>query len=195
MGLSPTQMGLTLIFYSVVIVFLAPVGGSLSDRFGPWLLCVLGCAGTTVGVFAMAQVGLGSGRAAVIVPLMIMGIGWALFASPNLSALFGSVTPDRFGAVGGMTVTTANIANAVGVSLGSTLFARLLERSGVAAAANYQEWSRARAAYLSAFRHTWLIVAGFGLLALVVTAVGRQPSRSETAKSPRRSDRPQGAAE
>jgi hypothetical protein len=94
-----------------------------------------------------------------------------------------------------MTVTTANIANAVGVSLGSMLFARFLERSGVAVAANYQEWSRAPAPYLSAFRHSWLIVAGFGLLAFLVTAVGRQPSRSETAKSARRNDRSEEAAE
>ena len=38
---TPTQVGLTIIFFSLVIVFLAPVGGWLADRrgracFAPW---------------------------------------------------------------------------------------------------------------------------------------------------------------
>lgn len=188
LGLTPTEMGVTLIFYSVVIVFLAPVGGSLSDRFGPWLLCIAGCFGTFVGVLAMARFGLESGRVGVIVPLMIMGLGWSLFASPNLSALFSSVTPDRFGAVGGMTVTTATIANAIGVSLGSMLFARWLEWGGAPAAVDYKEWSRAPAAYLAAFQHSWLIIAGFALLALVISAIGKKPPRAKTGAQEKTAD-------
>src|SRR5258706_10960422 len=142
MGLTPTEVGVTLIFYLVAIVFPAPVGGFWAHRFGPRLPCIAGCLGTFVGVALMARLGLDSSRLGVIVPLMIMGLGWSLFASPNLSALFGSVTPDRFGAVGGMTVTTANIANAIGVSLASMLFARWLEWGGAPAAADYHQWSR-----------------------------------------------------
>jgi len=186
MGLTPTEVGVTLIFYSVVIVFLAPVGGSLSDRFGPRLLCIAGCLGTFVGVALMARLGLDSSRLGVIVPLMIMGLGWSLFASPNLSALFGSVTPDRFGAVGGMTVTTANIAN--GVSLASMLFARWLEWGGAPAAADYHEWSRAPAAYLSAFRHSWLIIAGFALVALSIAAARKKPARAKAGVPEKKGD-------
>ena len=39
---TPTQVGLTIVFFSLVIVFLAPVGGWLGDRLGSRLLCTLG---------------------------------------------------------------------------------------------------------------------------------------------------------
>ena len=177
LSLTPTEVGLTLIFYSLVIVFLAPIGGSLSDRFGPRLLCTVGSAFTCAGVLLMARLGLDASRLAVILPLMAMGLGWSLFASPNLSALFGSVTPDRLGAVGGMTVTAANTANAIGVSLASMLFARWLDSSGVPAAAGFREWSRAPEAYLSAFPNSFFVFAGFALVAVFISAAGEKPAR------------------
>jgi len=182
LGLTPTQVGVTLIFYSVVIVFMAPIGGSLSDRFGSRLLCAAGCACTFAGVLAMARVGLDSTRLAVIVPLMVMGLGWSLFASPNLSALFGAVPRDRLGAVGGVTVTAANSANAVGIALASMLFVRWLDRYGVpaASATAYTEWSRAPEAYLSAFQSSWLVFAGFALIAVFFSAAREAPERRRT---------------
>jgi EmrB/QacA subfamily drug resistance transporter len=175
LSLSATEVGVTLIFYSVVIVVLAPVGGSLSDRFGSRILCVAGCGATAVSVFALAFVGADSSRIAVVIPLMGMGLGWALFASPNLSSLFGAVAQDRLGAVAGATVMAANVANAVGVAFASMLFARWLEWSGVAenAAGNYKQWSQAPDLYVSAFRHSWWVFAAFALAAMMISAVGR----------------------
>ncbi|MGH7769031.1 MAG: MFS transporter [Candidatus Binatia bacterium] len=182
LGHTPTAVGITLIFYSVVIVFMAPLGGSLSDRFGSRLLCTIGCACTFVSVLMMARVGLDSTRLAVIIPLMGMGLGWSLFASPNLSALFGSVPHDRLGAVSGVTVTAANSANAVGIALASMLFVRWLDWYGVSAAraSAYTEWSRAPEAYLSAFQSSWLVFAGFALIAVFFSAAQEPPERRKT---------------
>jgi MFS family permease len=180
--LTPTQVGITLIFYSIVIVIMAPIGGSLSDRFGSRLLCTTGCACTCVSVLMLSRLGLDSTRLAVIVPLMGMGLGWSLFASPNLSALFGSVTPDRLGAVGGATVTTANMANAVGIALASMLFARWLEWNGVASASAsaYTQWSRQPEAYLTAFQNSWMIFAGFALIAVFSSAARESPGKAKS---------------
>lgn len=179
--LTPTQVGITLIFYSLVIVFMAPVGGSLSDRFGSRRLCTAGCACTFISILAMGRFGPDSSRLAVIIPLMGMGLGWSLFASPNLSALFGSVTQDRLGAVAGATVTTANMANAVGIALASMLFARWLDWNGVAAASAtaYTEWSRQPDAYRSAFQYSWMIFAGFALIAVFSSAAREAPERAK----------------
>ncbi len=181
LSFSPTEVGVTVIAYSVVIVFMAPIGGALSDRFGSRRLCTLGCACTFVSILLMARLGLASSRLAVMIPLMGMGLGWSLFASPNLSALFSSVTPDRFGAVGGVTVTAANTANAVGTALASMLFLRWLDWLGVAAASatNYQAWAREPGAYLSAFQKSWMIFAGFALVAALGSAIGGTAERSK----------------
>jgi EmrB/QacA subfamily drug resistance transporter len=182
LALTPTAVGVTLIFYSVVIVFMAPIGGSLSDRFGSRLLCTAGCACTFVSVLMMARVGIDATRLAVIVPLMGMGLGWSLFASPNLSALFGTVPHDRLGAVSGVTVTAANSANAVGIALASMLFVRWLDWYGVSAASAsaYTEWSRAPEAYLAAFQSSWLVFAGFALIAVFFSAAQEAPERRKT---------------
>ena len=182
LSLTPTEVGLTLIFYSVVIVFLAPIGGSLSDRFGSRRLCAAGSAATAVSVLSLAFVDADSTRMAVMIPLMGMGLGWALFASPNLSSLFGSVAQDRLGAVGGATVTAANVANAVGTALASMLFARWLAWSGVAetSARSYKDWSQAPQAYVFAFRNSWLVFAGFAFVAIVIAMMGRRAEGAES---------------
>ena len=47
---TPTQVGLTIIFFSLVIVFLAPVGGWLADRLGSRMLCTVGSVLTTLSM-------------------------------------------------------------------------------------------------------------------------------------------------
>ena len=56
---SPTQVGVTIIFFSLVIVFLAPVGGWLGDRLGSRLLCT---AGSVLTVTSMLLGSLGVTR-------------------------------------------------------------------------------------------------------------------------------------
>ena len=82
---TPTHVGLTIIFFSLVIVFFAPVGGWLADRLGSRMLCTVGSVLTTSSMFGFSRLGAESGQVAVMVPLMLLGLGWSLFQSPNLS--------------------------------------------------------------------------------------------------------------
>jgi EmrB/QacA subfamily drug resistance transporter len=181
LSFSPTQVGLTIIFYSVVIVFMAPIGGSLSDRLGSRVLCTAGCTCTFISILSLVRLQATSAQWEVMLPLAGMGLGWSLFASPNLSALFGSVTSERLGAVSGAAVTAANTANAVGIALASLLFSRWLDYYGVpaASAATYQGWLKNPAPYVSAFQNSWAIVAAFALVAVAMSAVrGQRATKS-----------------
>lgn len=173
LGFTPTQVGLTIIVYSVVVVLLAPVGGSLSDRLGSRLLCTAGSLCTLFSVLSMAWLGADSTQWRVMISLIGMGLGWALFASPNLSAIFGSVTPDRLGAVSGLSLTSANLANGVGVAVASLLFNHWLFYYGVTAesAASYTEWARQPASFTMAFQNSWMAVAAFAFIAVIASAV------------------------
>ena len=71
-----------------------------------------------------------SGYISIMIPLMILGVGWSIFQAPNLSAIFSAVEPRYVGAVSGISLTSANIANAVGVAIGSVLFLRWLNYYG-----------------------------------------------------------------
>jgi EmrB/QacA subfamily drug resistance transporter len=175
---SPTQVGVTIIFFSLVIVFLAPVGGWLGDRLGSRLLCTLGSIMTVISMLAFSRLGADAGHAAVIIPLMILGLGWSLFQSPNLSAVFSAVEPRHVGAVSGMSLTAANIANAVGVALASVLFLRWLNYYGLSGSVLpvYTQWAQTPEVFIKAFQSSWLVIAGLTAVA-VVTSVLRGTDR------------------
>jgi EmrB/QacA subfamily drug resistance transporter len=170
---SPTQVGVTIIFFSLVIVFLAPLGGWLGDRLGSRLLCTAGSVLTVSSMLTLSRLGADSGHASVIIPLMILGLGWSLFQAPNLSALFSAAEPRHVGAVSGISLTSANIANATGVALGSVLFLRGLNYSGLSGSAvpAYTEWAESPAVFINAFRNSWLIIAALTSVAIATSAM------------------------
>jgi EmrB/QacA subfamily drug resistance transporter len=170
---SPTQVGITIVFFSLVIVFLAPLGGWLGDRMGSRLLCTAGAALTAASMFGFAQLGADSGRIAVMTPLMLLGVGWSLFQSPNLSGMFKAVPPRYIGAVSGLSLTSANIGNAMGVAIGSVLFMRWLNFYGLSSTAipPYTEWGNNAAIFVHAFQSSWLVIAGMTVISIVSSAL------------------------
>lgn len=170
---SPTQVGATIIFFSLVIVFLAPVGGWLGDRLGSRLLCTAGSVVTVTSMLALSNLGADAGQAAVIIPLMMLGLGWSLFQAPNLSAIFSAVEPRHVGAVSGISLTSANIANAMGVAVGSALFLRGLNYFGLSGSVvpAYTEWAQNPEVFLKAFQISWRIIAGLTAAAIVTSAM------------------------
>ncbi len=170
---SPTQVGFTIIFFSLVIVFFAPVGGWLADRLGSRLLCTAGSVLSVASMLALSSLGADAGPAAVIIPLMILGLGWSLFQAPNLSSIFGAVEARHVGAVSGISLTSANIANAIGVAVGSVLFLRGLNYFGLSGSVvpAYTEWAQNPEVFLKAFQISWLIIAAFTAIAIVSSAM------------------------
>ena len=170
---TPTQVGVTIIFFSLVIVFLAPVGGWLGDRLGSRLLCTLGSIMTVISMLAFSRLGADADYAAVIIPLMILGLGWSLFQSPNLSAVFSAVEPRHVGAVSGISLTAANIANAVGVAVASVLFLRWLNFYGLSGSVLpvYTQWAQSPEVFIKAFQSSWLVIAGLTAIAVVTSVL------------------------
>ena len=170
---SPTQVGVTVIFFSLVIVFLAPLGGWLGDRLGSRLLCTTGSALSLISMLGFSRLGADSDYISVMIPLMILGVGWSIFQAPNLSAIFSAVEPRYVGAVSGISLTSANIANAMGVAIGSVLFLRWLHHDGQdqSGVPPYTEWGENPGAFIRAFQNSWLIIAGLTVIAIVASSM------------------------
>ena len=181
---TPTQVGLTIIFFSLVIVFLAPVGGWLADRLGSRMLCTVGSVFTVLSMAGFARLGADSGQLAVMVPLMLLGVGWSLFQSPNLSGMFNAVAPRYVGAVSGLSLTSANIANAMGVAVGSVLFLRWLNFNGLPGAVvpSYTEWGKDPEIYIRAFQSSWTVIAVLTSLAILTSAMRGADERGKGKK-------------
>jgi len=170
---SPTQVGVTMIFFSLVIVILAPIGGWLGDRLGSRMLCTAGSAVTALSMFGFARMDAGADSLAVMAPLMMLGLGWSLFQAPNLSGMFNAVGPRHLGAVSGLSLTSANIGNAMGVAIGSVLFLRWLNYYGIAGSAvpPYTQWTQNSTVFINAFQNSWLVIAALAAVAIVTSAL------------------------
>jgi EmrB/QacA subfamily drug resistance transporter len=177
---SPTQVGVTIIFFSLIIVFFAPLGGWLGDRFGSRLLCTTGSVLTVISMLALSRLGADAGRQAVMIPLMILGLGWSFFQSPNLSAIFSAVEARYVGAVSGISLTSANIANALGVVVGSVLFLRWLNYYGMTGSVlpPYTQWVQSPEVFIKAFQNSWLVIAGLTTIAVVTSALRGSDTRT-----------------
>jgi EmrB/QacA subfamily drug resistance transporter len=178
---TPTQVGFTVIFFSLVIVFLAPVGGWLADRLGSRMLCTVGSVLTTLSMLGFARLGAGTSQIEAMIPLLLLGLGWSLFQSPNLSGMFNAVESRYVGAVSGLSLTSANIANAMGVAVGSVLFLRWLNYYGFAESVvpPYTEWGKAQEIFVASFQSSWTVIAGLAAVAIVTSAMRGKDERSK----------------
>ena len=175
---SPSQMGWIMITNSVVIVLIAPVAGWLSDRMGSRLLCTVGSVLIVISQFFIASLGLDASIPRIIFPLMLSGLGWAIFNSPNQSAILGSVPRDKLGTASGMNTTAARTGAAMGVALSATLFTYGLTSAGLSPleVESPQSWGASPETFVVSFNHTIHIVNIFTLLAVFFSAVrGSRP--------------------
>jgi MFS family permease len=169
MKFTPTQMGWLLIGSSVVIILFAPLAGWLSDRFGSRLLCSIGTAIVVLGQYLIGSFTLESSIFELVLPQILIGLGWALFNSPNQSAIMSAVSRDQVGAASGMTVTTARVGGAIGIALAGAIITYALGAQGLTPdqIESPASWSTAPRQFLNAFSFTAHFLNAFALLAVL----------------------------
>jgi EmrB/QacA subfamily drug resistance transporter len=167
-GFTPTQMGWILIGSSVVIIGVAPVAGWLSDHLGSRLLCSAGAAIIMLGQFLIGEWTLQSSIFQMVLPQLLIGLGWALFNSPNQSAILSTVPRDKIGAASGMTVTTARIGGAIGIALSGAIMTYALAASGLTPEQieSSDNWAASPNVFLESFSFTVRFINAFALLAV-----------------------------
>jgi EmrB/QacA subfamily drug resistance transporter len=173
LGYSPSQVGWIIVADSIVIMIMAPIAGSLSDRFGSRLLCTVGCAIVAGAQFFLATLDPNASLFRLMLPLVLWGIGWALFNAPNQSSILGAVDPERIGAAAGMIATTARTGGAMGVAFSATSFGHLLSAAGLSGSQieSPTSWRAAPETFMSAFATTIFVLTCFTSLAVLFSVV------------------------
>ena len=118
---SPAQAGLILTAQPIVMALIAPISGSLSDKIGSRLLTALGMLTVSGGMVMLSFAGASSPTEHIIAGLAVVGLGMALFASPNNSALMGSAPGHRRGIAAGMLATARNVGMVLGIGLAGAI--------------------------------------------------------------------------
>jgi len=101
----PQAAGLVLIVQPIVQAVLSPVAGHLSDKIEPRLISSLGMTFTSLGLFFLIFLNADTTIPYITIALIILGIGFALFDSPNTNAIMGSVTRKYYGLASGSVST------------------------------------------------------------------------------------------
>jgi EmrB/QacA subfamily drug resistance transporter len=127
-ALTPQQAGLVLVSQPVIQAAFSPLAGRLSDRIEPRIISSSGMTLTAVGlvllIFAKPETPLW----AIILCLVLLGFGFALFSSPNMNAIMGSVERRFYGVASGTLGTMRLLGQMLSMGIATLLFALYLGR-------------------------------------------------------------------
>jgi EmrB/QacA subfamily drug resistance transporter len=126
MNFSPTKAGIILTAMPIVMAIIAPISGSLSDRFGTRIPVAVGMTALGIGLFVLTGLQADSSPAEIALRLAVAGFGIGTFISPNTSALMGSAPRQRQGIASGILATSRNVGMVLGVGFAGAVFTTAL---------------------------------------------------------------------
>lgn len=107
-ALTPQQAGLVLIAQPAMQALFSPLAGRLSDRIEPRIVASTGMTLNVIGLVLLTLLNATTSLPFIIASLLFLGLGFALFSSPNTNAVMGSVER-RFYGVASATLGTMRI--------------------------------------------------------------------------------------
>ncbi len=151
-GLTPQQAGTLMIAQPIVQAALSPLCGHLSDRIEPGILASAGMGLSALGLAGLTILSYDTSYLFIIATLVVLGVGFALFSSPNTNAIMSSVEPKYLGSASGAVSTMRNLGQILSMATATTLFAIFIGRDAITAA-NHD-------LFLKAFRYGFTLFAG-----------------------------------
>ncbi len=121
-GLTAQAAGTVMLAQPVVMALVSPYSGRLSDKVEPQIVATWGMALTMAGLLMYQFVNPGTSLVYVVITLIVMGLGFGLFAPPNNNAVMSSVPVHQYG-IASSTLSTMRL---VGQSFSMTLVALVI---------------------------------------------------------------------
>ncbi len=120
-GLDARSAGLIMISQPLAMALLSPVAGKLSDKRNPGVIASTGMGLTGAGLLMLCFINKATPSYLIIIMLAIMGIGFALFSSPNSNAIMSSVEKRYLGIASGIVGTMRMIGQMMSMGIAMML--------------------------------------------------------------------------
>lgn len=120
-GLTASYAGLLMMVFPFLMVIGSPLSGYLTDQIGPQKLVLMGLALLSVTQLMYVFMNQTSPIWYYILATAIMGMGNALFQSPNNTIVMSSVEKENLGVAGSLNSFARNLGMVVGIALSTTI--------------------------------------------------------------------------
>ncbi|SIO65636.1 MFS transporter, DHA2 family, multidrug resistance protein [Bradyrhizobium erythrophlei] len=120
---SQVETGFFMTPWPLVVAIMAPIGGRLSDRYPVGILGGIGLTLLGVGMVLLATLPASPGVANIVWRMVVCGIGFGFFQTPNMKALMSSAPAHRSGSASGIVATARLTGQTAGAALAALCFA------------------------------------------------------------------------
>jgi len=118
-GFEPSKAGLIMIAQPAVMAIFSPLAGLLSDKIEIQKVASIGMAITTLGLAFFIFIGGGTSILYIVIALVVLGLGFALFSSPNTNAIMSAVDKRYYGITSGIISVARTIGQTFSMGLAS----------------------------------------------------------------------------
>jgi len=133
-GLTAREAGAVLIIQPIMQALLSPWCGRLADRYPAARVATFGMTLCAAGLAVAATLTGGTPLPVVMAMLALLGTGFALFSSPNVSVIMGSVPPRHLGVAAGLNSSMRTLGMMTSMTIITVILSILMSGHPITAA-------------------------------------------------------------
>jgi len=122
-GFMPSEVGAMIAPWPLTTMIVAPIAGSLSDRYPAGLLGGIGMAIAATALLLLSFLPAHPDYFDVAWRMSLCGVGFGMFLSPNARLIIGSAPRERAASAGGLVSTTRLVGQTMGATGVATVLA------------------------------------------------------------------------
>jgi len=157
-GMGPQQAGTMLIVQPIMQTLFSPFCGKISDQLPAAWVATCGMAFCAIGLAIAASLTAQSSLLMVLLLLIFLGIGFALFSSPNVSLVMGSVEPRYLGIASGLNASMRTLGMLSSMMIITLTFSYLMQGQPIS--------TDTQPAFLSSMRIALLIFSALCMIGI-----------------------------
>lgn len=154
-GLSPRDAGAVIVAQPAMMALFSPIVGRLSDKIQPRYFATTGMAMCTTGLGMLAFLGPATAIWIIVTILIWVGLGFALFSSPNMNTIMSSVERRQYGQASGLASSMRVFGQIISMSIVTLIFSLLFGSRSIEEVPN--------PVFLQAMRWVFIIFTLIGL--------------------------------
>jgi EmrB/QacA subfamily drug resistance transporter len=130
-GFDARTAGLVMISQPIAMALLSPLAGKLSDKYNPGVIASTGMGLTAAGLILLCFLTPVTPVCSIVALLLLLGIGFGLFSSPNSNAIMSSVEKRYLGVASGVVGTMRMVGQMLSMGIAMMLIALFIGKQTI----------------------------------------------------------------